>query len=70
MPEWNGAAPDGCTTVAPWVVTGGTGVFLDFVTRAFGGEELGRVATEGGVIGHAGIRVGDTVVLAFDRSAD
>ncbi|MGW0585161.1 VOC family protein [Streptomyces sp. NPDC002920] len=63
-------APAGCTTVAPWVVTDDTGAFLDFVTHAFGGEELGRVPTEDGLIGHGEIRVGDTVVLAFDRHAD
>ncbi|WP_046732254.1 VOC family protein [Streptomyces humi] len=70
MPERNSVAPDGHTTVAPWVVTDDTGAFLDFVTEAFGGEELGRVPTEAGSIGHAEIRIGDTVVLAFDRSPD
>lgn len=62
--------PEGYTTVAPWVVTDDTGAFLDFVTRAFGGQELARVVTEDGAIGHGEIRVGDTVVLAFDRQAD
>ncbi|MFJ6572612.1 VOC family protein [Streptomyces sp. NPDC091292] len=70
MPEQSSAAPQGYTTVAPWVVTDDTGAFLDFVTEAFGGEELGRVRTEDGLIGHGEIRVGDTVVLAFDRHAD
>jgi PhnB protein len=70
MPEQASAAPAGYTTVAPWVVTDDTGAFLDFVTRAFGGVELGRVATEDGLIGHSEIRIGDTVVLAFDRRAD
>lgn len=64
------AAPKGYTTVAPWVVTDDTGAFLDFVTRAFGGAELARVSTEDGAIGHGEIRVGDTVVLAFDRHPD
>lgn len=68
MPEQ--IAPEGYTTVAPWVVTDDTGAFLDFVTQAFGGEELARVRTEDGSIGHGEIRVGDTVVLAFDRHAD
>lgn len=70
MPEQTSAAPEGYTTVAPWVVTDDTGAFLDFVSQAFGGAELGRVATEDGLIGHGEIRVGDTVVLAFDRHAD
>ena len=59
--------PAGHTAVAPWVVTEDTGALLDFITVAFGGEELARVQVEDGSIGHAEIRVGDTVVLAFDR---
>ncbi|POX60496.1 glyoxalase [Streptomyces sp. Ru62] len=67
MSEQTNSAPAGYTTVAPWVVTDDTGAFLDFVSWAFGGEELARVHTEDGSIGHGEIRVGDTVVLAFDR---
>ena len=48
MPEQTSAAPEGYTTVAPWVVTDDTGAFLDFVTEVFEGEELARVATESG----------------------
>ena len=67
MPVMINFQPEGYTTVAPWVVTDDTGAFLDFVTSAFGGVELARVAVEDGTIGHGEIRVGDTVVLAFDR---
>ncbi|MGW3651735.1 VOC family protein [Streptomyces sp. NPDC000878] len=70
MSKQGNAAPEGYTTVAPWVVTDDTGAFLDFVAQVFGGEELGRVLTEDGLVGHGEIRVGDTVVLAFDRHAD
>jgi uncharacterized glyoxalase superfamily protein PhnB len=64
------ATPEGYTTVAPWVVTSDTAKLLDFVAEVFGGVELGRVPLEDGSIGHAEIRVGDTVVLAFDRRED
>ncbi|MFF5454164.1 VOC family protein [Streptomyces sp. NPDC012950] len=70
MDEQTGAAPKGYTSVAPWVVTDDTGAFLDFVAEVFGGEELARVFTEDGSIGHGEIRIGDTVVLAFDRRPD
>jgi uncharacterized glyoxalase superfamily protein PhnB len=66
----DGIAPDGHTRVAPWVVTDDTGALFDFVTAAFDGEELARVALEDGTIGHGEIRIGDTVVLAFDRRPD
>jgi PhnB protein len=60
-------APTGYTTVAPWIMTRDTGRLLDFIRVAFGGDELGRVPLEDGSIGHAEIRVGDTILLAFDR---
>lgn len=66
----NHIAPEGYTSVAPWVVTDDTGALLDFITAAFDGTELARVALEDGTIGHGEIRVGDTVVLAFDRRPD
>src|SRR5438445_11534800 len=62
--------PAGYTTVAPWIVTEDTGALLDFVSAAFAGEELGRVPLADGSIGHAEIRVGDTVLLAFDQRPD
>lgn len=67
MSQLQTAAPSGYTTVAPWVVTDDTGAFLDFVVRVFDGEELARVTVEDGSVGHGEVRVGDTVVLAFDR---
>ena len=67
MSDLRNGTPTGYTSVAPWVVTADTGAFLDFVSDAFDGEELARVSTEDGSIGHGEIRVGDTVVLAFDR---
>ncbi|GAA4245010.1 VOC family protein [Dactylosporangium darangshiense] len=61
------AAPEGYTTAAPWIVTPDTGRLLEFVAGVFGGVELGRVQLEDGTIGHAEIRVGDTILLAFDQ---
>lgn len=58
------------TTVAPWIVTDDTSALLDFIVAAFEGEELARAAVDDGSIGHAEIRVGDTVLLAFDRQPE
>jgi uncharacterized glyoxalase superfamily protein PhnB len=65
----NSHAPAGYATVAPWIVTHETGRRLDFITTVFDGEELARVPLEDGSIGHAEIRVGDTLLLAFDQRA-
>lgn len=70
MTGHNNATPAGYTSVAPWVVTDDTDAFLDFVTAVFDGEEMARVSVEDGTIGHAEIRVGDTVILGFDRRPD
>jgi PhnB protein len=63
--DMTGTAPDGYTPVAPRVVTDDTSWLLDFVSAAFGGRVLSRLALEDGNIGHAEIRVGDTVVRAL-----
>jgi PhnB protein len=58
--------PEGYATVAPWIVTRDTAREIEFLTAAFGGEELGRVHNEDGSIGHAEVRIGDFIVLLFD----
>jgi uncharacterized glyoxalase superfamily protein PhnB len=59
--------PDPYSSISPWVVTSDTGAFIDFAATVFGAVELGRVTDEHGVIGHAELMLGDTVILAFDK---
>ncbi|TDQ04867.1 VOC family protein [Labedaea rhizosphaerae] len=63
-------APEGYSTVQPWLVSRDTGGLLDFISAAFGGTELARIPTEDGGIGHAEIKVGDSILLAFDARPD
>ena len=56
----------GNTRVQTWIATTDTARLLEFATSVFGAEELGRVLTEDGGIGHAELRIGDTWLLAFD----
>jgi PhnB protein len=58
--------PDGYTTVTPWIIGRDTAGLIGFLKRAFDAEELGRVVGEDGKIGHAEVRIGDAVVMAFD----
>ena len=62
--------PDGYTTVTPWIIGHDTAGLLDFLKRAFDAEELGRVVGEDGKIGHAEVRIGDAVVMAFDSPGE
>lgn len=62
--------PEGYTTVTAWIVTDDTAKLLEFITEVFDGVEVDRTPTEDGAIGHAEIKVGDTMLLAFDRRLD
>jgi PhnB protein len=58
--------PDGYGTVTPWVVTKDTRRLLEFIKDAFDAEELSRIEVEGGAIGHAEARIGDSIIMMFD----
>jgi uncharacterized glyoxalase superfamily protein PhnB len=54
--------------VTPWVISSDTARLIDFVQAAFGAHELARVPGPDGRIGHAEVRIGDAVVMMFDRA--
>jgi hypothetical protein len=54
-------------SVTPWIVTDDSAAMIEYLRDAFGGEELGRVHDEHGRVGHAEVRIGDSIVLLFDR---
>ncbi len=60
------AAPPGYGTVTAWIISADTARLIDFAKAAFGAQELGRVPGPDGRIGHAEIRIGDSVVMMFD----
>jgi PhnB protein len=62
--------PEGYHTVTPWIISRDTARLIDFMTEAFGAQELARVHNEDGSIGHAEVRIGDSVVMAFDAKPD
>ena len=62
--------PEGYHTVTPFVITRDAAKLLDFVKEAFGGNEIARVQSPDGTIGHAETRIGDSVVMMFDAKKD
>jgi PhnB protein len=63
--------PEGYTTVTPWLITKDTAGLIDFVIKAFDAEPIGDpVYAEDGSIGHAEVRIGDSVVMMFDAKPD
>ncbi len=62
--------PDGYHAVTPYLIVKGGGRALDFYKRAFGATEILRLDGPGGTIGHAEIRIGDSIVMLADEHAE
>lgn len=61
--------PEGYTSVAPYLVVDGAVRTINFLARVFDATELRRYPTPDGRIGHAEVRIGDTVVMVADGNA-
>ncbi len=61
------SVPEGYATVNPWIVSKNTGQLLEFLKKAFDAKEIARVYNPNGAIGHAEAKIGDSIVLLFDR---
>lgn len=55
--------PDGYHTVSPYLIADDAAALLEFLRRAFGGEEMFRMDMPDGSVGHAEVRIGDSVVM-------
>ena len=61
--------PQGYHTVSPYISVRKGAEALDFYKRAFGAQELMRMAGPGGQgIAHAEIKIGDSIVMLGDES--
>lgn len=59
--------PEGIHTVTPYLSVRGAAAAIDFYRRAFGAEEVFRLDAGNGLVGHAEIRIGDSVILLADE---
>src|SRR5947208_16766952 len=55
--------PEGHNRVSPYLIVDGAERALDFYKKAFDAVELFRHKAPTGTIGHAEVRIGDTVVM-------
>ena len=62
--------PEGHNAVSPYLIVDGAAKALDFYKKAFGAVEIFRHEAPGGKIGHAEIRIGDTVIMIADEHPD
>lgn len=59
--------PDGYHSVTPYLVVKGAAKALDYYKQALGATELFRVDGPGGTVGHAEIKIGDSIVMLADE---
>jgi uncharacterized glyoxalase superfamily protein PhnB len=62
--------PDGYHAVTPYLVVDGAAKMIDFMTAVFDAEEVERLAAPGNRIGHAELRIGDSVVMLGDAGGE
>lgn len=58
--------PDGYHDVTPYMVVAGADRLIDFLKAVFGGEETVRLYGPDGKVGHAEVRIGDSLVMLAD----
>ncbi len=61
------AIPEGFHRVTPHLVVRGAARAIEFYKKAFGAEELNRSPGPGGLLMHAAIKIGDSVVMLCDE---
>lgn len=58
------------STVSPYVMAKEANRLIAFLERIFGAEVLMKIAREDGSVMHASVRIGDSVVMIADATAD
>jgi PhnB protein len=59
--------PDGYHSVTPYLIVRGGARAIEYYTKAFGAVELFRMDAPGGKLGHAEIKIGDSIVMLADE---
>jgi PhnB protein len=59
--------PEGYRTATPYLIVKGAADAIEFYKRAFGATEILRMADPQGRVGHAEIRIGDSVIMLADE---
>lgn len=62
------AIPDGYHSATPYLIVKGAAQAIEFYKHAFGATELFRMADPSGRVGHAEIKIGDSVIMLADDS--
>ncbi len=61
--------PDGYHAITPSLTCHNAAAAIDFYKKAFGAEEIMRMAAPDGRISHAELRIGDSIIMVNDEFA-
>lgn len=61
------AIPEGYHTATPYLVVRNAAQAIEYYKKALGAQELMRMPTPDGKIGHAELRIGDSVIMLADE---
>ena len=67
MPAKVKAVPQGYRTVTPYLCVNDAAGAIEFYKRAFGAQETVRMDAPGGKIGHAELKIGDSMIMLSDE---
>jgi len=59
--------PEGYHSVTPYLIIKGAARAIDFYKQAFGAVEMFRMPGPNGAIGHAELRIGDSIIMLADE---
>ena len=62
--------PDGYHSLTPYLIVKGGARAIDFYKQVFGAIELMRMEAPGGVVGHAELKIGDSIFMLADEFPD
>ncbi len=64
------AIPEGYHSVTPYLIVDGAAKAIEFYKKVFGAEEMVRMPAPGDRVGHAEIRIGDSMVMLADENPE
>ena len=67
MPDNVLPIPEGYHSISPAITCKNAAAALDFYKEAFGATEINRMPGPGGMIMHAELRIGDSVIFVSDE---
>src|SRR4051812_45390855 len=67
MAQQANPVPDGYHSITPYLICGGASKAIEFYKKAFGAVETVRMDGPDGKVGHAEVKIGDSMLMLADE---